>query len=142
VTPASSEWISASYRLLATVASVARSPILHSEHGYRETALELRQRSRGGGVAGSHDELDALAFEKVCDLESEATDLGERPRPVRQAGAVAQVDEVLVRQGHQALVQDGEPTDTGVEYADRAGIHAGQCNGGPGGATGSGAGRA
>ena len=52
----------------------------------------------------------------------EPANLGERPRPVRQARVVAEVDEVLVRHRHQALVEHGQPADAGVENADRARI--------------------
>ena len=55
----------------------------------------------------------------------EARDLVERPRPVRKARVVAEVDEVLVRHRHQALVEDGEPADAGVEHADRPRVHRG-----------------
>jgi hypothetical protein len=37
---------------------------------------------------------------------------------------VAEVEKVLVRQGDEALVQDGEAADPGVEYADGPRIHA------------------
>ncbi len=43
------------------------------------------------------------------------------------ARAVAEVDEVLVRHRHQALVEDGEAADAGVEHTDRAGIHRREC---------------
>ena len=43
--------------------------------------------------------------------------------PVREPRVVAEVDEVLVGQGDQALVEDGQPADTGVENADRPRIH-------------------
>ena len=99
----------------------------HAEHRHRQRPLQVGQRRGGRRVAGSDDELDALALEVAGDLAREAADLVERPRAVRQAGAVAEVDEVLVRHRDQALVKDGEPTGTGVEHADRAGIHAREC---------------
>jgi hypothetical protein len=34
-------------------------------------------------------------------------------------GAVAEVDEILLGERDQALVQDGEPADAGVENRDR-----------------------
>ena len=48
-----------------------------------------------------------------------------RPRPVRQARVVAEVDEVLVRHRHEALVQDGQAADAGVEDTDGPGIRHG-----------------
>ena len=44
--------------------------------------------------------------------------------PYGQPRAVAEVDEVLVRQRDQALVEHGEPADAGVEHADRPLVHA------------------
>ena len=96
-------------------------------HRDGERQLQLGERGGRRGVARCDDELDALGLEKAADLGGETPDLGERPRAVRQAGTVAEVDEVLVRHRDEALVENGEPTDTGVEHTDRAGIHARQC---------------
>ena len=46
-------------------------------------------------------------------------ELPRLPRPVGEPGGVAEVDVVLLRQGDQALVQDGEAADAGVEHRDR-----------------------
>ena len=100
-----------------------------AEHRDRQRPLQIGQRRRGGRVAGGDDELDALALEVAGDLAGEAADLLERSRPVRQARPVAEVDEVLVRHRDQALVEDGEPTGTGVEHADRADVHGRECRG-------------
>src|SRR5207245_5388820 len=51
-------------------------------------------------------------------------DLLERPRAVREAGAVPEVDEILVREGDEALVKDGQPAHPGVEDSDRPCVHA------------------
>ena len=45
--------------------------------------------------------------------------LGDRPRAVRAAGGVADVEDRLVRQLVEDRARDGEPTDPGVEDADR-----------------------
>ena len=60
-----------------------------------------------------------------ADLAGEAAHLRERPRPVGQPRAVAEVDEVLVRQRDEALVQDGQAAHAGVEHADRPLVHRG-----------------
>jgi hypothetical protein len=44
-----------------------------------------------------------------------------RLHTVRKPGVVAEIDVVLLRQRDQALVQDSEPADAGVEDADRQG---------------------
>ena len=95
-----------------------------ADDGNRELALKIGERGCGRRVAGRDDELHALLLEVAGDLGREAPDLVQRPRPVRQPRAVAEVDEVLVREGDQALVQDGEPAHAGVEHADGAGVHA------------------
>ena len=43
--------------------------------------------------------------------------------PYGQPRVVAQVDDVLVRHRHEALVQDGQPAHTRVEDADRPLVH-------------------
>ena len=122
----------------ATVARSAHGGVClgldHAEHRHRQRPLQVGQRRGGRRVARGDDELDALLLEVAGDLAGEATDLVERPRAVRQARSVAEIDEVLVRHRHQALVKDGEPTGTGVEHADRAGIHGRECRRGGGGA--------
>ena len=60
-----------------------------------------------------------------ADLTREASHLVQRPRAVGEPGVVAEVDEVLVRQRDEALVQDGQAADTGVEHADGPRIHGG-----------------
>ena len=95
-----------------------------ADDGNRELALKIGERGCGRRVAGRDDELHALLLEIAGDLGREAPDLVQRARPVRQPRTVAEVDEVLVREGDQALVQDGEPAHAGVEHADGAGVHA------------------
>ena len=97
----------------------------HADDRHLERLLQRGQRGRRGGVARDHDQLHALRLEVAGDLEREAPDLGERPRPVRQPRVVAEVEEVLVRHRHQALVQHGQAADAGVEHADRPRIHRG-----------------
>ena len=99
------------------------SGVITPTTGTRDALLEIRQRRRGRRVAGDEDQLDALRGEVAGDLACEAADLVERARAVRQARAVAEVDEVLVRHRHQALVEDGQPAHARVEDADRPRIH-------------------
>ncbi len=97
----------------------------HADDRHRELFLQPRQRSRCRRVAGDEDELHVLPREVRPDLAREAADLLERPRPVRQARVVAEVDEVLVRHRDEALVEDGQAADSRVENSDGARIHAG-----------------
>ena len=98
-----------------------------ADHGHGELKLEIRERRGRGRVAGGDDELDAAALEVARDLGGEPTDLLEGTGPVREAGAVAEVDEILVRERDEALVQDGQPAHARVEDADRARIHPRDC---------------
>ena len=97
----------------------------HADDRDAERGLERRQRGRGGGVAGDDDQLHALALEVGGDLVGEPRDLGERPRAVGEPRVVAEVDEVLVRHRDQALVENREAADAGVEDTDRPRVHAG-----------------
>src|SRR5579862_5862943 len=60
---------------------------------------------------------------RKAPIARECAHLGERTRPVRQARVVAEVEEVLVRHRHQALVHDGETAHARVEYADGTHVH-------------------
>ena len=82
--------------------------------------------SRSAGSAAAVAELHATtssfaprSSEDARQLGGERAQLGGRAVAVREAGGVAEVQEVLVRQRHEALVQDGEAADSGVEDGDR-----------------------
>src|SRR5205085_1186665 len=49
----------------------------------------------------------------------------QRPRPIGKPCVVAEVDEVLVRHRHEALVQNGEPAHPRVEDAYGSPVHRG-----------------
>ena len=112
-------------RLRVARTAAYASGVITPTTGTARDSWSAGQRGRGGGVARDDDQLHAEGLEVAGDLEREAADLGQRPRPVRQARVVAEVDEVLVRHRHQALVQDGEAAHAGVEDADRPRIHRG-----------------
>ena len=99
----------------------------HTHDGDAQLGLELRQGGGGGRVAGDDDELDALRFQERADLAGEAPHFVERARPVRQPGAVAEVDEILMRQRDEALVQHRQAAHARVEHADRPLVHARDC---------------
>ena len=96
----------------------------NADDRYRELALEVGKRRGGRRVAGGNDQLDALVLEVAGDLARKATDLVERPWPIRKPRTVTEVDEVLVRESDEALVQDGQSAHARVEDADGARIHA------------------
>jgi hypothetical protein len=102
------------------------------DDGDGELTLEVGQRRGGRRVARGDDELDPLSLEVARDLRREAADLLERSRPVREPRAVTEVHEVLVWEGDEALVEDGEPAHAGVEHADGTGVHPRDSRSGPG----------
>ncbi len=95
----------------------------HADDRHPQRLLQRRQRRRGGRVAGRDDQLYPLLLEIRRNLEGKAPDLTVRPRPVRTAGAVSQIEEVLVRKRDEALVQDGEPAGARIEDPDRPSVH-------------------
>ena len=64
----------------------------------------------------------SLAPRSEQQLGDPGDPLAQRRRvaaPVGEPGGVAEVDEVLLRQRDQALVEDGEAADAGVEHRHR-----------------------
>ena len=106
----------------------------HLHPALRRRRARRLEPGRGGGVAGDHDQLRA-AVEQVGGVALDAgaqllVGLGS----VGKARVVAEVEVVLLRQRDEALVQDGEPADAGVEDGDRqrriwAGGHPANCRG-------------
>ena len=99
----------------------------HSDNRHCQLGLELGQRGRRRRVAGDDDELDPLRLEEQADLAGEAPQLCKRARAIREPRAVAEVDEVLVRERDEALVQHGQPPDAGIEHPDWPLVHAADC---------------
>jgi len=105
--------------------SGARLRLENTDDRHGEGTLEIGQSGGGRRVARDDDELDALQLEEAPDLEREAAYLLERTGAVGQPRVVAEIEHVLVREAHEHLVEDGEPTHAGVEHADRSLVHAG-----------------
>ncbi len=95
----------------------------HADDRNGQALLQVRKRRGGGRVARRDDQLHALALEIRRDLAREAADLLRRPWAVGQARAVADIGEVLVRKGDEALVEDGEPSHARVEHPYRPRVH-------------------
>ena len=64
--------------------------------------------------------MELLADQDLGKLVSELAQLAQRAVAVRETGRVAQVQEVLVRDLHEALVKHGQPADAGVEQRNGA----------------------
>ena len=112
-------------RLRVACTAACASGVITPITGTRKLFLKLRQRSGGRGVAGDDDQLHVLLLEVERRSRARTPHLGERTRPVRQARVVAEIDEVLVRHRHEALVQNGKPADARVEHADGPRVHGG-----------------
>jgi hypothetical protein len=99
---------------------VAITPIRHVE-----LALQVGERRGRRRVARDHQQLDVAGGQVACDLVRVPADHLGRLGAVREARriGVAEVQEVLVGQRHQALVEDGQTAHPGVEHADRPCIH-------------------
>jgi len=96
----------------------------HADHGRVEVRLELGKGGGTGGVAGHYDQFHSLPYKESSRSKSQPTHLDQRLRPVRESTRVAEVDEVLVRQVHQAFMEDGESPDARIEDAHRPPIRA------------------
>ena len=90
-----------------------------AEHGQPRLALQGGQRSGRGRVARDHDELHAARLEQPVELAGVAEQLVAGARPVGETARVAEVDEVLVGEPDEAGVEDGQPSHSRVEHADR-----------------------
>ncbi len=91
-----------------------------------EGLLREREPHGGRGVACDDHELDRMLREPRAYLEHEATDLVGFARPVRAAGGVAQVDDVLLGQSTDDLTCDRQAPEAGIEDPDGKVIHTGQ----------------
>ncbi len=86
-----------------------------------ELVAERRQRRRGRRVAGDDEQLGAPVEQDAGELAGELGELRRGAVAVGEARGVAEVEEVLVGKRHEALVQNGEPADAGVENGDGQG---------------------
>jgi len=66
-------------------------------------------------VAGDDQELGATIEQEGGVALDQLAQPRDRLRPVGEVGAVAEVEEALLRQGDEALVQNGEAADPGIE---------------------------
>ena len=90
-----------------------------------ERLLQVGQARGRRRVARDDHELDALPLEVAPHLQRKAADLSERTRAVGKARVVAEIDRVLVRKGHEQLVEHREAAHARVEHADRPAVHRG-----------------
>jgi hypothetical protein len=103
--------------------SRGRQPRLGANDGdHGQALLELRaqcrQRSGSGRVAGDHERLGAPLEQDGGELAREPKQLLGRAVPVREAGGVPEIEEVLMGERHEALVQDREAADARIEDGD------------------------
>ena len=89
------------------------------------TGTRPSSSSRSAGSAAAVAELQATtssfaprSSRMPGELAREAEQLVRAAVAVREASGVAEVEKVLVRKRHEALVQHGQPADPGVEDGD------------------------
>ena len=70
-------------------------------------------------LQASTSSLAPSGEQRLGELDREGPELGGGAVAVREARGVPEVDEVLVRKPYEALVEDGEAADPGVEHGDR-----------------------
>jgi hypothetical protein len=87
----------------------------NDRHAALEFLAERGQRRGRGRVACDHEQLRAPVEQDAGQLAPEAKQLLGRAVAVREARGVPEIEKVLVRKRHEALVQHGEPADPGVE---------------------------
>ena len=84
-------------RLLADFGRHGRSGLDHADDRHVRGLLDLRQCQRGCGVAGDHQQVDVLGFEKARRADGVARNRFRRLGAVGQARGVAEI-EVVRRQ--------------------------------------------
>ena len=93
----------------------------HAEDGHVERLpgeLERVERPGRGGVAGDDERLDPAGVQVAGHAARVADDRLGAARAVGDAGGVAEVEQVLVRQGLRDGGEHGQPADAGVEDAN------------------------
>jgi hypothetical protein len=91
----------------------------HLDAGRRAQFPGDFQPGPGRRVAGDDDQFRP-PVEQKADVSLDALfELRGGLRPIREAGVVAEVEEVLLGQGDEALVQDREAADAGVKDGNR-----------------------
>ena len=79
----------------------------NAKHRHGRLLLQDRQRRRRRRVASHHDQLGTPLDEDAGQLAPVGNQFVLRPRPVREAPGIAEVDDIFVRQTHERRVQDG-----------------------------------
>ena len=93
---------------------------LHADDRQPGVALaQFGHRRRGGGVAGQHQRLGALAEEEVGDAPAALADVFGTLLAVGHVAAVGDVQQRLGRQPRADLAEHRQAADPGIEYPDR-----------------------
>ena len=91
----------------------------HADEGIRHFPDDRIIGDGGHGVAADGDELDALGRHETEDVPRIGQDFLRRPRPVRIALGIADIDDIFMRQQHPQLGDDRQSADAGIKDANR-----------------------
>ena len=94
----------------------------HEGHVWKGFAQAGKRRS-AGRIARDHDQFAVLCDQRVRDGMAEAAYFLQGARPIRHVRIVAEIEQALRGERLSYCVEHREPTDTGIEDADGAGIH-------------------
>ena len=85
-----------------------------------KTSPQRFHRHGGGGIAGDEQRLDPFSREKCGVLPRKTDDRIHGFVAVGDARRVAQITDILIRQGVPQSAHDGQTADSGIENADGA----------------------
>ena len=101
----------------------AQAGLDHADDGNVELLVEGVERGGGRAVAGDDERLHVVLEQHVGDLERVFQHLVARLGAVGEPAGVAEVDDALVGQQVDERAQHREPSEPGVEHADRTRGH-------------------
>jgi len=90
----------------------------HADHFYSRRRFDLRERQRGGCVAGDHQQLRSLILQIAHRPDRIMRYGGRRLRSVGKAGGITEVEVVGVPDAVDECAQHGKATYTGIEYTN------------------------
>ena len=97
----------------------ADSRIQYAENvSFRITAAECIHRDCGDRIAGGDDHFYSASEQKFRVLSGKPADRIDRFVPVRNAGGVAEIQDVFIGQGAVDRRNDGQSAESGIENPD------------------------
>src|SRR3989441_9029427 len=101
----------------------ARARLDHADQRHRRALSQKVERLSADGVARDDQGLHPAREQIRQDLARVPAYRVRRLGAIRDACGVAEIDHRLVRQALEHRPRDGEPTDAGIEDAERSRVH-------------------